>query len=221
MIQEGRLRPHMATVAAPPESPDSTISVTGFEDEQVNWEANSALLGERFGPVRVIREVWGADSGTNTTKTEYCYRDFYVFGYHLRVHPIPPDELYTSWDHNAGKVTRYYNEGMTKTGRPGGVPIDRKNDDIGNIDSTPVRNNVTKIKGRDFRVRATLTDFAIGDPLAGKRIHFSRNTAVVASATTNSHGRATVTMRRVKNTLIAADFAGDDTYAASRAQRRL
>src|SRR5262249_12406181 len=26
------------------QSPDSTISLVGFEDEQVNWEANSALL---------------------------------------------------------------------------------------------------------------------------------------------------------------------------------
>jgi hypothetical protein len=123
------------------QSPDSNISVVGFEDEQVNWEANSALLGERFGPVRAIREVWGADSGTNTTKTEYYYRDFHVFRYHLRVHPIPPDGLYTSWDHNAGEVTRYYSEGMTKEGRPGGVAIDGKNDDIGNIDSTPVRDH--------------------------------------------------------------------------------
>lgn len=52
------------------QSPDSSISVVGFEDEQVNWEANSALLGELEGPVRAIREVWGADSGTNVTKTE-------------------------------------------------------------------------------------------------------------------------------------------------------
>ena len=34
------------------QSPDSTVSLVGFEDEQVNWEANSSLLGERCGPVR-------------------------------------------------------------------------------------------------------------------------------------------------------------------------
>jgi hypothetical protein len=117
------------------QNPDSEISLVGFEDEQVNWEANSALLGERYGPVRAIREVWGADSGTNTTKTEYYYRDYYVFRYHLRVHPIPPDGIYTSWDHNAGSVTRYFDEGMTDTGRPDGVAIDGKNDDVGNVDS--------------------------------------------------------------------------------------
>ena len=52
------------------QSPDSTISLVGFEDEQVNWEANSSLLGERVGPVRALRETWGADSGTNVTKLE-------------------------------------------------------------------------------------------------------------------------------------------------------
>src|SRR5439155_25332924 len=78
------------------QSPDSNISVVGFEDEQVNWEANSALIGERSGPVRAIREVWGADSGTNVTKTEYYYRDYYVYRYHLRVRPFPPAGPYTS-----------------------------------------------------------------------------------------------------------------------------
>jgi hypothetical protein len=55
------------------QSPDSSISLVGFEDEQVNWEANGSLLGERMGAVRAIREIWGADSGTNVTKTESFY----------------------------------------------------------------------------------------------------------------------------------------------------
>ena len=118
------------------QSPGSRISVVGFEDEQVNWEANSALLGERMGPVRAIRETWGADSGTNVTKTEYFYRDAIVYRYRVRVHPIPPDGLYTSWDYNHDKVGTYYNELMTEDDavRPGGVPIDGVNDDVGNID---------------------------------------------------------------------------------------
>jgi hypothetical protein len=111
------------------QSPDSTISLVGFEDEQVNWEANSALLGERQGPVRAIREVWGADSGTNVTKTESFYRDVATYHYHVRVHPIPPDGLYTSWDYNHGVVSTYYN-----TIKPSGVPIDGQNDDVGNVD---------------------------------------------------------------------------------------
>jgi hypothetical protein len=111
------------------QSPDSTISLVGFEDEQVNWEANSALLGERRGPVRALREVWGADSGTNVTKTETFYRDAIAYHYHVRVHPIPPDGLYTSWDYNAGVAVRYYNRL-----KPAGVAIDGQNDDVGNVD---------------------------------------------------------------------------------------
>ena len=111
------------------QSPDSGVSLVGFEDEQVNWEANSALLGERAGPVRAIREVWGADSGTNVTKTETFYADAITYRYHLRVHPIPPDGLYTSWDYNHGVAADYYNAVHTE-----GIAIDGLNDDQGNID---------------------------------------------------------------------------------------
>jgi len=111
------------------QSPDSTISLVGFEDEQVNWEANSALLGERAGPIRAIRETWGADSGTNVTKTETFYRDAVAYRYRVRVHPIPPDGLYTSWDYNAGVASTYYN-----ALKPEGVVIDGVNDDVGNVD---------------------------------------------------------------------------------------
>jgi hypothetical protein len=114
------------------QSPDSSISVVGFEDEQVNWEANAALLGWRAGPVRAIREVWGADSGTNATKTETYYRDADVYRYRVRVHPIPPDGLYTSWDYNRDVAERYYN-----LAQPEGVPIDGVNDDTGNVDELP------------------------------------------------------------------------------------
>jgi predicted acyl esterase len=115
-----------------------TVDVVGFEDEQVNWEANSSLLGERAGPVRAIREIWGADSGTNVTKTETYYRDAYVYRYRVRVHPIPPDGLYTSWDYNRAAMVssdagvpngRYYT-----AVRGTGVPIDGLNDDVGQVD---------------------------------------------------------------------------------------
>src|SRR4029079_12102225 len=109
------------------------ISLVGFEDEQVNWEANSALLGERYGPVRAIREVWGADSGTNVTKTESFYRNEITYHYHVRVHPIPPDGLYTSWDYNRGVAAKYYNRVISVT-RPEGVDIDGVTDDQGNVD---------------------------------------------------------------------------------------
>ncbi|MEY2419331.1 MAG: hypothetical protein QOG90_2011 [Actinomycetota bacterium] len=112
-------------------SPDSSVSLVGFEDEQVNWEANSALLGERAGPVRAIREVWGADSGTNVTKTETFYRNMVTYRYRARVHPIPPDGLYMAWDYNAHVATRYFN-----ARKPHGVAIDGVDDEVyGNVDS--------------------------------------------------------------------------------------
>ena len=111
------------------QSPDSSISLVGFEDEQVNWEANATLLGERCGPVRCIRETWGADSGTNVTKTETFYRDAVSYHYRVRVHPIPPDGLYTSWDYNRDVAARYYT-----AFRPDGVPIDGVNDDVLQLD---------------------------------------------------------------------------------------
>jgi hypothetical protein len=115
-------------------SPDSSISVVGFEDEQTNWELNSTLLGWKVGPVRAIREVWGADSGTNVTKTEIYYRDSYDFVYHVRVHPIPPDGLYTSWDFRYGVDSTYYNQV-----NPAGIPIDGTNaHNAGEIDQVPV-----------------------------------------------------------------------------------
>ncbi|MEA2453161.1 MAG: hypothetical protein QOG04_1871 [Actinomycetota bacterium] len=114
------------------QSPDSSVSLVGFEDEQVNWEGNSTLLGERFGPVRAIREVWGADSGTNVTKTETFYRDAISYRFRVRVHPIPPDGLYTSWDYNQGVAQCYFNESHSDC-----VHVDGVNDDILNVDEAP------------------------------------------------------------------------------------
>lgn len=120
------------------QTPDASISLVGFEDEQVNWEANSALLGELAGPVRAIREVWGADSGTNVTKTETFYRDAITYRYRVRVHPIPPDGLYTSWDYNHDVAAVYFNETKTE-----GVAIDGQPDEIPQtqVDRTPTGQN--------------------------------------------------------------------------------
>ncbi len=107
------------------QTPDSSVSLIGFEDEQVNWEGNCCLIGERIGPVRAIRETWGADSGTNVTKTEAFYRDAVTYHFHLRVHPIPPDGLYTSWDYNANVAAKYYN-----VFNPAGVNIDGEPDEL-------------------------------------------------------------------------------------------
>ncbi len=149
------------------QSPDSTVSVVGFEDEQVNWEANSALLGERAGAVRAIRETWGADSGTNVTKTETFYRGVITYRYRLRVHPIPPDGLYTSWDYNrsamlpsaveqgAGVQAGRYFSAL----RPQGVPIDGVNDELGNLDSVMGSPAFFDIPDPTFNVPLTLDNW--------------------------------------------------------------
>jgi hypothetical protein len=127
------------------QSPDSTISVVGFEDEQVNWEMNSALLGWRVGPVRGIREVWGADSGTNVTKTETYYRDADTYAYHVRVHPIPPDGLYTDWSYRPGVATTYYN-----LRNQNGIAIDGQPDNsIGEFDQVPVTGQNAEVNSCD------------------------------------------------------------------------
>ena len=129
------------------QSPDSSVSLVGFEDEQVNWEANASQLGWRQGPLRAIREVWGADSGTNVTKTETYYREADTYAYQVRVHPIPSDGLYTSWAYNPGAVTKYYNLVRGQDQPPGsapvplgGVDIDGINDDTGSVDKVPGSN---------------------------------------------------------------------------------
>jgi hypothetical protein len=113
------------------QDPYSETPCCGYEDEDKNWGGSSNLLGEKVGPVRAIRETWGADSGTNVIRRETFYRDAMRQKSFLRVHVIPPaDGIYAQWDFNAGKVSRYYNPRV-----PAGVPIDGQNDEsVGNFD---------------------------------------------------------------------------------------
>jgi hypothetical protein len=113
------------------QDPYSETPCCGYEDEDKNWGGSSNLLGEKVGPVRAIRETWGADSGTNVIRRETFYRDTMRQKNFLRVHVIPPaDGIYAQWDFNAGKVGRYYNPR-----NPAGVPIDGQNDEsVGNFD---------------------------------------------------------------------------------------
>ena len=105
--------------------PSGETPCCGFEEEVNNWGGSSILMGERSGPVRTIRETWGADSGTNVVRREIFYRDEIRFGTFLRVHVIPPlDGIYAQWDYNAGMVDTYYNQF-----NPDGVEIDGKNDE--------------------------------------------------------------------------------------------
>ncbi len=113
------------------QDPGSETPCCGYEEEDTNWGGSSTLMGERSGPVRTIRETWGADSGTNVVRRETFYRDRMVQKTFLRVHVIPPlDGIYAQWDFNAGKVDRFYN-----AQHPQGVAIDGRNDEAyGNLD---------------------------------------------------------------------------------------
>ncbi len=113
------------------QDPGSETPCCGYEDEDVNWGGSSILLGERSGPVRTIRETWGADSGTNVIRRETFYRGEMRQKTWLRVHPIPPvDGIYAQWDHNAGVVTKFITPRL-----PDGVPVDGVNDEVmGNFD---------------------------------------------------------------------------------------
>ena len=112
------------------QDPYSETPCCGYEDEDKNWGGSSNLIGEKTGPVRTIRETWGADSGTNVIRRETFYRDTMRQKTFLRVHVIPPlDGIYAQWDFNAGRVTKYYNPRNDQ-----GVNVDGRNDDVGNLD---------------------------------------------------------------------------------------
>ncbi|MBA3327529.1 MAG: hypothetical protein H0T43_04430 [Solirubrobacterales bacterium] len=113
------------------QDPGSETPCCGYEEEDANWGGSSTLLGEKVGPVRAIRETWGADSGTNVIRRETFYREEMRQKTWLRVHPIPPlDGIYAQWDFNAGRMTRFYN---ART--PQGVAVDGRNDEVlGNLD---------------------------------------------------------------------------------------
>ncbi len=101
------------------QSPGGDTPCCGYEDEQVNWNGSSITMGVKVGPVRVIRVTWGADSGTNVTRTDIFYAYSMEHEYGLRVHPIPPlDGIYTQWDMTAGNINEYYNPYNSK-----GVPV--------------------------------------------------------------------------------------------------
>ena len=114
------------------QDPSSKTPCCGFEEEDRHWGGSSTLLGELRGPVRAIRETWGADSGTNVIRRETFYRETFEQKSWLRVHPIPPlDGIYAQWDFNGGNVTRFYNSRHADEG----VPIDGRNDEaFGNLD---------------------------------------------------------------------------------------
>ena len=114
------------------QDPSSETPCCGYEEEDTNWGGSSTLLGERVGPVRAIRETWGADSGTNVIRRETFYRREMRQKSWLRVHPIPPlDGIYAQWDFNAGVVSKFFSSAHPKRY----FRIDGHNDEVfGNFD---------------------------------------------------------------------------------------
>jgi hypothetical protein len=130
---------------------ESNTPCCGYEEEDTHWGGSSTLLGERSGPVRTIRETWGADSGTNVVRRETYYRGEMTQKTWLRVHVIPPlDGIYAQWDYNAGIMTRFRNPQQ-----PDGVAVDGKNDEtFGNLDdpcSPKYDNNDTGMLTQTYR----------------------------------------------------------------------
>jgi hypothetical protein len=113
------------------QDPSSETPCCGYEEEDTNWGGSSTLLGEKVGPVRAIRETWGADSGTNVIRRETFYRREMTQKTWLRVHVIPPlDGIYAQWDFDANRMTQFFN-----SRNPVGVKIDGRNDEaFGNLD---------------------------------------------------------------------------------------
>ena len=155
------------------QTPQDKTPCCGFETEQFSWGGSSVTLGEKVGPVRVIRTTWGSDSGTNTVRNEIFYPDMIVQQTYLRVHPIPPlGGIFSYWDHTAGVITKYYNPEQKD-----GVPVDGVNDEVlgngyvalhsGGVelrDNDPVLANHPVTVGSQSGCITECTNFDVTDP---------------------------------------------------------
>ena len=112
------------------QAPGGKTPCCGYEEEDTNWGGSSQLMGERAGPVRVIRATWGADSSTNNIRREIFYNQVVKYQDDLRVHVIPPlDGIYVQRDMAPGVIDTYYNPYQKQ-----GVSVDGRNDEVmGNI----------------------------------------------------------------------------------------
>ena len=140
--------------------PSGTTPCCGYEEEVNNWGGSSILFGERWGPVRVIRAAWGADSSTNNVKTEIFYPEQILFDDNLRVHVIPPfDGIYVMWDYRAGKVATYYNPWQ-----PQGAAVDGQNDEVFGNQHWTVTQDGVQIQDQEAVPAVGPLDLKVGNP---------------------------------------------------------
>ena len=206
------------------QDPESKTPCCGYEEEDNNWGGSSTLLGEKVGPVRAIRETWGADSGTNVIRRETFYREEMKQKTFLRVHVIPPgDGIYAQWDFNAGRVDTFFNSTHRE-----GVKVDGVNDEAyGNFDD-PCNPNYD---GRDrtdvdagyrdfyqqmqlckfpYHLSADLPDLTFGNPNAGTdwSMVAGANGSIVDRITTSVDG---VTPGGAAQSVAAVPYYRDDS----------
>src|SRR3712207_1401479 len=87
------------------------------------------------------------------------FHDADTYRYHLRVHPIPPDGLYTSWDYNHDVAAKYFNENSVAT-TPEGADIDGRDDE----EKLNAVTQVDEVAGQDAYF--DVTDPTLSKPLA-------------------------------------------------------
>jgi hypothetical protein len=206
------------------QDPESETPCCGYEEEDNNWGGSSTLLGEKAGPVRVIRETWGADSGTNVIRRETFYREEMKQKTWLRVHVIPPlDGIYAQWDFNANQVDTFYNSNH----RGEGVKVDGVNDEVyGNFDdpcNESYDGNTTGEIDQGYRnfyrqmqlcrfpyhLSADVPDLTFGNPNAGTdwSMVAGDNGSIVDRITTSLDG---VTLGGAAQSVFAVPYYRDD-----------
>ncbi len=91
------------------------FGLPSVDEEVVNL--NSQYLGGLIGPIRALRYVRGAKSGTNTIHFDRVSRGRWTRIVHLRVHPLQQFDIYFDWLPRPNAL--FYREGLA-----GPVPID-------------------------------------------------------------------------------------------------
>jgi hypothetical protein len=85
-------------------------------ESEETWDLSSCFLGRKNGPIRVIRDVVGAASGPETTRTDIFYRTMFTTHFELRVHPMTGSDIHYCVDYNAAATPLTYYNPFNPTG---------------------------------------------------------------------------------------------------------